>query len=143
MIDAIETSILARLSGQLTGWRIAAMAGADLARQQGGSAQPALFLAFGGIEVLDSAVRGAAQRVDVSFIAVIVARHAQDAARGANAARGALALVDDVFSALAGFQPDGATGPLRMTGAGPAEYEPPSFWLPVEFSCNAILKSTP
>lgn len=143
MIDAIETSILARLSGQLTGWRIAAMAGADLSRQQGGYAQPALFLAFGGIEVLDSAGRGAAQRVDVSFIAVIVARHAQDAARGANAARGALALVDDVFAALAGFQPNGATGPLRMTSAGPAEYEPPLFWLPVEFSCNAILKSTP
>jgi phage gp37-like protein len=143
VIGAIEASILARLTDRLTGWRIAAMADADLARRQGGSAQPALYLAFGGIETLDAAGRGAAQRVDVAFVAVLVARHAQGAARGASAARGALALVDDVFSALAGFQPDGATGPLRLTGAGPAEYEPPTFWLPVEFSCSTVLKGAP
>ena len=141
MIDIIESSILDRLSQKLPDWRVAAMADLDLAKQQGGTTQPALYLAFGGIDVLDAVGNGAAQRVDVTFTAVIVARSARNIARGDNAARGALSLVDDVFSALAGYKPMGATGALRMTGAGPAGYEPPVFWLPVEFSCGSILKA--
>ncbi len=137
MLDAIETSILARLTTRLPDWRI--ISGAQTVKAQPTNAAPLLYLSFGGMEALEAEGQGAIQRVRLVFDVIVAARQAQEPAKGAAAMRAALSYVDEVFAAVSGFRPDGATSTLRLMAVGGAEYEPPVFYLPLEFACDAIL----
>ena len=140
MLDAIEKDILARLKQALPAWRIVSGADADMARQQPTSAAPLLFLTFGGLEVGDSAGKGAVQRVTLTFTCVVAARASVDPQRGRAAQGAVLSLVDDVFKAMSSYRPENASTPLTLTGVGRTEYEPPVCYLPIDFACEAVLR---
>lgn len=135
MLAAVESSIVARLAA--SGVRaVGATALDDLEKIKA----PAFVVVFDGLAVKEDAMTRTAAVAEAVWLVVSVARNATRIQDGAAARHGALDMLNTAFSALAGWQPPEALGPLRFIEADGVDFEPPMALLPARFACEVILQ---
>lgn len=134
-LASIETAIGEKLAA--TGVKaIAATAVDDVEKIKA----PAYVIVFDGLSVKDGASARDAVMAESAWLIVAIARNATRPQEGRDARHGALEMMQDAFSALAGWQPAGAMRPLRFSGAEGVDFEPPVAMLPIRFNCEVQLK---
>lgn len=96
---------------------------------------PAVWVAWDGDAIADTAGQGATQMVRQRWIAALVVRSAREADTGAGVIAAAGPLMARMIAALSGWQPQAITGcrPLRRIEAPRPGYGAGYGWFPVAF----------
>ncbi|MCX8016477.1 MAG: phage virion morphogenesis protein [Rhodocyclaceae bacterium] len=135
MIDRIEEAIVQRLTDAVGMRAIAATVLDDVEKIKA----PALIVVFDGLTAKDTASARNAVVAESAWMVIILARNATRIQTGQSARQDALATLPRIFSALSGWQPDGAFRPLRFVQADGLEFEPPVATLAMHFTCEIHL----
>lgn len=136
---ATEAALVARLTERLPA-TVRVLTAADLASvAEGSQPTPAVHVVYQGHRVAERRADGRALRLTQTWLTVVAVRNVRDARSGAAAREDASALVDAVFAALMGWQPDGLARPLAAADAAQAAYVAGFMYLPIGWQAERVL----
>ncbi|MEW5972337.1 MAG: Gp37 family protein [Pseudomonadota bacterium] len=135
----LETAMIERLKARLPSG-VHVFSAADLADvAEGSQPTPAVHVVYHGDRPLEVNSSGRTARVEQTWLVVAAVRNVRDARVGSGARQDGMALLDQVRRALMGFQPEGASTPLKLAAAPRPGFRAGFQYLPTAFTVEIIL----
>jgi hypothetical protein len=138
----IESQLINRLEAMLV--EVSVLPISDFTSiSEGTQKAKAVYVAYQGYNVTETRADGLAAQIEQTWLTVVVRRNVRLMTGAQPAREDAYQIMDIVFSALAGFQPIGASEPLRLTNAQEAEYVAGQAIFPMAWAVKTVLRGNP
>lgn len=140
---SLESALIERLQTRLPAG-VHVLSAADLAGvAEGSQPTPAVHVVYQGDRPLEVSSSGRTARVEQTWLVVAAVRNVRDARAGTGARQDGMALLDQARRALMGWQPEGASTPLKLAAAPRPGFHAGFQYMPTAFAIETILHGDP
>lgn len=142
---AIEPHLVARVKAAVAGMNPAVhvLTAAELADvTEANQPTPAVHIVYDKFRVVEARVDGRVTRLEHTWFAITATRNVSDMRGGAAARLAASSLMAKAGAALAGFNPPGATRPLRLAPAPRPGFHAGYQYLPLAFLVETLFHAS-